>query len=318
MIESSIEVMNTQQFPPIQVFQGTSFCEDVLVALIGGLITLGITILTYNFFEKKKSDRDERAQRKRDANELFFSLLELFNMRKEDAIESINRLHDFAIKRSDKESTSFFLNNYGIIDVNIPVDGSGLNIQTGSYLKGPLFKEKKVIELSEIASQNNVSYILNVQFKSVYGTTGPYFKVFHRIIKLLNQWLEDKTIDLKTYNQYIGILRTQIEAKEFIVILINSLFVKRGLGLGVQLVGTGFFGDDKDFKIEQHFDIPNEKDILSLLNQFELNSDNIKKRKRLEEKLTSLDKEEIFSFEDFVQFSKEKEVQIPQENKDRI
>lgn len=33
----------------------------------------------------------------------------------------------------------------------------------------------------------------------------------------------------------------------------NSLFVKRGIGLALELIGTDFFGNEDDYEVEQHF-----------------------------------------------------------------
>lgn len=101
-----------------------------------------------------------------------------------------------------------------------------------------------------------VEYIINDQFDSVYYEVSSYFKVLHRIIKNLNKKLEEKIIDEELYLNYIGILRAQIDSEELVMILVNSIYTYRGLGLGIELVGTDFFGDKRDFELEQHFKFP--------------------------------------------------------------
>lgn len=65
--------------------------------------------------------------------------------------------------------------------------------------------------------------------------------MFHRIVKTLNEYYDDyNDFDVKRYTKYIGTLRTQISPAEFQVILFNSLYIKRGFGLGIQLIGSGF------------------------------------------------------------------------------
>ncbi|MDS1011737.1 putative phage abortive infection protein [Lactococcus lactis] len=129
-----------------------------------------------------------------------------------------------------------------------------------------------------------------------------YFKIFHRILKSLNKRFDEKKLDESDYKNYIGILRTQLSSEELVVILINSLYVKRGLGLGIELIGTNLFGDEKDFKIDQHFVIPKPEIIQDDLSIFINDNEgkNIKKRKDYEKKLKSIDN--IAEFEDIMNF----------------
>ncbi|HCD8823992.1 TPA: hypothetical protein NF033_001191, partial [Enterococcus faecium] len=104
--------------------------------------------------------------------------------------------------------------------------------------------------------------------------------------------------DVKRYTKYIGTLRTQISPAEFQVILFNSLYIKRGFGLGIQLIGSGFFGDDFDFETNQHFETSiNEQWFLSLST---VDSDNSIKRQKLSEyikELGSVEYKKIANFE---------------------
>ncbi|MDT2869228.1 hypothetical protein, partial [Lactococcus lactis] len=78
--------------------------------------------------------------------------------------------------------------------------------------------------------------------------------------------------------------------------------VKRGLGLGIELIGTNLFGDEKDFKIDQHFVIPKPEIIQDDLSIFTNDNEgkNIEKRKDYEKKLKSID--DIAEFEEIMNF----------------
>ncbi|MCF8637937.1 hypothetical protein, partial [Enterococcus faecium] len=71
---------------------------------------------------------------------------------------------------------------------------------------------------------------INEIFEDNYKDIGSYLKVFHRILKILNNRYESKDISHEEYKMYVGILRSQIEDYEFYIILINSLFTLRGTG----------------------------------------------------------------------------------------
>ncbi|HFM7008596.1 TPA: putative phage abortive infection protein, partial [Enterococcus faecium] len=97
---------------------------------------------------------------------------------------------------------------------------------------------------------------INEIFEDNYKDIGSYLKVFHRILKILNNRYESKDISHEEYKMYVGILRSQIEDYEFYIILINSLFTLRGTGMGIELIETSFFGDELDIDLKQHFEHP--------------------------------------------------------------
>lgn len=147
------------------------------------------------------------------------------------------------------------------------------------------------------------------RYKDDYKTTSSYFKIVHRIVKNLNIRLDEEQIDKGDYQNYIGILRTQLSSIELVVILVNSLFIQRGLGLGIELIGTNLFGDKKDFKVNQHFDISKEIISLEKLSIFVNDEDgeNIKKRMQYEKKLEKInDIEEYKKINNFNSFIKQK------------
>lgn len=96
--------------------------------------------------------------------------------------------------------------------------------------------------------------IIEEVLQSYYGAVGSYFRIFHRIIKFVNENVKDS----ESKADYIGFLRAMLNEKEMLVIFYNAFYSKRGDGLGKQLKSTGFFGDIEDFPVAdneetQHF-----------------------------------------------------------------
>ncbi|MFB5311078.1 putative phage abortive infection protein [Enterococcus casseliflavus] len=83
-----------------------------------------------------------------------------------------------------------------------------------------------------------------------YSITGSYFRLFHRIIKYLNDNVPNKKIK----NNYLGFLRANLNQNELLVIFYNAAYTTRGEGLLHELKKTTFFGDEEDIKRNQHFD----------------------------------------------------------------
>ncbi|QSR04861.1 hypothetical protein J0J33_04435 [Lactococcus sp. LG1267] len=161
-------------------------------------------------------------------------------------------------------------------------------------------KDKKSEEFQDIG-------IIIKRYTENYKITSSYFKIVHRILKNLNRRLDEEQIGKGEYRNYIGILRAQLSSVELVVILVNSLFIKRGLGLGIELIGTNLFGDERDFKVNQHFDIPEGLVTLEFLSIFvnDKEGNNIMRRKQYEEKLEKIDDiEEYESINDFRSFIK--------------
>ncbi|MCT0439564.1 putative phage abortive infection protein [Lactococcus lactis] len=282
------------------------------------LLQLGISliapILTYRVFrntlkmqDEAKSDRekDKKAEEKRrnidDANREFYSLLDLFKkeQNKQDTKDSISFLFDKAINSKD---------NYSFIkDYKIPLgNGTGFHYYLPTRVK--YFNESdipKKYTWENLSNQEKSELIISFQFDEVYNKMSSYFKIFHRILKNLNERYDEDKLDEREFKNYIGILRTQLSSEELVVILVNSLYIKRGLGLAIELIGTNLFGDENDFKIDQHFIIPEPKIVPDDLSIFinDIDGKNIEKRKDYEKKLKSIDDitkfEEIRNFKSF-------------------
>jgi len=79
---------------------------------------------------------------------------------------------------------------------------------------------------------------------------GDFFRLFHRAIKMIND------SNIKDKDKYYGILRAMLPDYLVIYIYYNCVYTSRGLGLGVQLIGTSFFGDENDFTFHDKGDLP--------------------------------------------------------------
>lgn len=68
---------------------------------------------------------------------------------------------------------------------------------------------------------------------------GSYFRIFHRIIKYLNENVDDK----ETKKNYIGFLRANMNENQMAMIFYNINYTERGSGAVDELKGTCFFGE---------------------------------------------------------------------------
>lgn len=135
---------------------------------------------------------------------------------------------------------------------------------------------------------------INNYFVGEYDKFGSYLKVFHRIVKLLNSKYESNEISYQDYRMYVGILRSQLENYEFYIIFINSLFTNRGIGMGVELLKTSFFGDELDIELNQHFDHPYF--LTNVINEYFIEDNkkfkSVKMRKKVRKKYKKRSKED--------------------------
>ncbi|HIB1912178.1 TPA: putative phage abortive infection protein [Enterococcus faecium] len=100
--------------------------------------------------------------------------------------------------------------------------------------------------LNDSQRKKSIEDVLN----TYYSTMGSYFRLFHRIIKYLN----DNVKDTEALNNYLGFLRSTINQDELLVIFYNAAYTTRGKGLLHELKKTTFFGNEEDIKNNQHFD----------------------------------------------------------------
>ncbi|TKI80732.1 putative phage abortive infection protein [Bacillus mycoides] len=81
-------------------------------------------------------------------------------------------------------------------------------------------------------------------FDKYYHELGHFFRNTHRIIKIINSNFEYSD---RRKSEYIGILRAQLSEEILLIIFYNAIYSRRGIGLGRELIGNNFFGNDKDF-----------------------------------------------------------------------
>lgn len=94
------------------------------------------------------------------------------------------------------------------------------------------------IELESNRKKNAVENAQEPHRKQV----GSYFRIFHRIIKYLNENVDDKEIK----KNYIGFLRASMNESQMAMIFYNIYYTERGSGALKELRGTGFFGDKSE------------------------------------------------------------------------
>lgn len=83
---------------------------------------------------------------------------------------------------------------------------------------------------------------------------GSYFRIFHRIIKYLNENVDDKEIK----KNYIGFLRANMNENQMAMIFYNINYTERGSGAIEELKGTSFFGEINELQdmMSAHFFSP--------------------------------------------------------------
>ncbi|MGT4665645.1 putative phage abortive infection protein [Enterococcus hirae] len=182
-----------------------------------------------------------------------------------DAIDDIFLIEDMI---DDVENANIMITDNFIIKFKVLV----------SDMKQFKFEEKEIWKLydSILEYKTNKFTLIDEELRKEtvenvlfchYDEVGSYFRLFHRIIKYIN----DNVEDLNIKNNYLGFLRANVNQNEMLVIFYNAAYTKRGSGLLNELQKTTFFGTEEDIKNNQHFDT-NElfwknDDIAIMLNQ---------------------------------------------------
>lgn len=128
------------------------------------------------------------------------------------------------------------------------------------YLIKVVEKDTSLVSIKEeIQCKNNAySYVLAESEKkeiiqSIYNkkyiNLGNYFRMFHRVIKYINNNV--KEIEIK--KDYLGFLRAMLSEDELLLIFYNAFYTKRGSGLKEELMYTSFFGSIKDLDTTESF-----------------------------------------------------------------
>lgn len=82
-------------------------------------------------------------------------------------------------------------------------------------------------------------FIVELAQEPYRAKVGSYFRIFHRIIKYLNENVNDREIK----KNYIGFLRANMNENQMAMIFYNINYTHRGSGAIEELKGTSFFGE---------------------------------------------------------------------------
>lgn len=274
------------------------------------LISLISPILSFWLLRNTIKIQDASLKRRNidDVNRDFYGLIDIFGKQQTEVRDRISEFHENVIIKDGLKDR--FNDGYKFLSSGIEQNLYSYRVfskATKNWNNKFILNERRLIE----DRNYRVTYIINDQFNSVYYELSSYFKVLHRIIKSLNKKLEEEIIDDELYLDYIGLLRAQISSEELVMILVNSLYTYRGLGLGVELVGTDFFGDKRDFELEQHFEFPAPQITNEHIGLFVYDKEGkmmdkrIKLRKALKNNTSTSDLQLSSSKSNFKKFSKE-------------
>lgn len=104
-------------------------------------------------------------------------------------------------------------------------------------------------DFSLICVDKDKQEIINNVSDHYYSDMAAYFRLTHRIIKYVNDNVENKEEALN----YFGFFRATMDEIELLVLFYNSFFSKRGVGLKKQLSGTSFFGENGELGENNNF-----------------------------------------------------------------
>lgn len=192
-----------------------------------------------------------------------------------DLIHNINNNQDPG-EQYNEEGSLYELTRYNSFFKLILLNEIKTLISQDSNLLNFSNKLKEFGNIVSFTNEDRVN-VVTAAYSSQYFIYGNYFRIFHRVVKYVNENVKD--IDSK--KNYIGFLRAMINEKEMLVIFYNAFYTPRGKGLKEQLKKTNFFGDIKDLNVKgdytQHFDkslLLWEDEDLKLIKECELIIDN--------------------------------------------
>lgn len=141
--------------------------------------------------------------------------------------------------------------------INSPNFKNFVGVETTERRKGFFsFKEMSILESigilsviseeysDELIQKSPITYrhaynIINRTFDS--NKNGDFFRVLHRAVKII------KTSEIENKSKFYGIIRAVLPDYLLVYVYYNSVFTEKGLGLGLQLNETSFFGEADDF-----------------------------------------------------------------------
>ncbi|EOA7301065.1 putative phage abortive infection protein [Enterococcus faecium] len=169
-----------------------------------------------------------------------------------DAIDEVLLIEDMisAIENDNISKVSGIISNFRNIDACIKkFEFEKTETWNTLYNNVLEYETNKFTLIDEELGKETVENVLS----SHYDEVGAYFRLFHRIIKYINDNL-DQSEELTIKNNYIGFLRATVNEEEMLVIFYNAAYTKRGQGLLDELQKTTFFGNREDIMNNQHFD----------------------------------------------------------------
>lgn len=295
-----VSIQNMNENPDVRETNIQRFESLKLTLLIiTPILTLSLFVNTINV--QKMSSKNLR---KDSMNRDFYNLLSLFKNEQKNSEKILIKLYGeiksiLSSRSSIKEKINF---SEEILQECI-LENNHYTNQCPNYLKR-IIEEKKEKKQRLLNKMTENHLIMEKKFGVYYPKTGAYFRIFHRLIKLINERFENKVIDAEEKMMYIGILRAQLSSNELLVVLVNSLETTKGLGLGIELMGNAFFGDTIDIETGQHFDCP---DIYTkVLKKYFLDSHKaIKQRKKYKMKFMDV-RLKIKNFDDLIKYNEKK------------
>ncbi|EOS7795849.1 hypothetical protein FH956_RS05865 [Enterococcus hirae] len=135
--------------------------------------------------------------------------------------------------------------SYSLISELKSIYKTAENLNIGDEIRKQL--QPVIIEISKYENTNDFSLISSNEDREIivtkvsdiyYSRLVSYFKLTHRIIKYINDNVDDPT----EKNEYIGFFRSTMDETEMLVIFYNSFFSEKGEGLSHQLSKIPFFG----------------------------------------------------------------------------
>lgn len=228
---------------------------QILISILSPVLTF---LVLMNSVANQKSTNDrldlqsEESKRRLDSEQVsnsFYKLLEVFTKIQERV--NIEELKEKTKFLEENNKGVFLIEDDYLTSSKIPdvVEHSENNLARFLLNNSDIEEDR----LNSLTPKQWMALAVNIKFEQHYENSSQYFKAFHRIVKILNVSLDTKKINEDEYHSYIGILRANLSSNEMEIILMNSLFVKRGIGLALELIGTDFFGNEDDYEVEQHF-----------------------------------------------------------------
>ena len=122
----------------------------------------------------------------------------------------------------------------------------------------------------DLLPDNRRKKSVEIALKDYYSEIGSYFRIFHRIIKYINEKVPSK----ESKKDYLGFLRATLNEKEMLVIFYNAVYTERGSGLLKEISKTTFFGEYHELLEDgtvQHFNSSSllwKSDDLKIMREF--------------------------------------------------